>query len=245
MQPAVEIAQTIMSYCGPPPSPSELPSRWNFDPLLLVVLAVAAAAGFRAIDRKRDRQYFAGSIGLSLFLFVSPFCALGVALFAGRSVHHLILILGVAPLLALAFRARQWDIGLGRATALQALIFWLWHWPAFYSAALSNDALFWLMQISITGSAYLFWAALLRSEPIKAVGGLLATTVLMGALGALLTFSTRALYAPHWSSTAQWGLAPIEDQQLAGLLMWAPGSLPYLLIAIAILYRSMKLPAAA
>jgi putative membrane protein len=62
--------------------------------------------------------------------------------------------------------------------------------------------------------------------------------VAMGALGALLTFSRSALYAPHWLTTQAWGLSPIEDQQIAGIVMWAPASLVYLLAALTILYRS-------
>ena len=64
--------------------------------------------------------------------------------------------------------------------------------------------------------------------------------VQMGVLGALITFASRPLYAPHWSTTAPWGLAPLEDQQLAGLVMWAPAAAIYLLAALAILYRSLQ-----
>ncbi len=63
--------------------------------------------------------------------------------------------------------------------------------------------------------------------------------VAMGTLGALLTFAGRALYAPHLLTTQSFGLSPIEDQQIAGIVMWAPASLVYLLAALTILYRSM------
>ena len=49
-----------------------------------------------------------------------------------------------------------------------------------------------------------------------------------GLLGALLTFAGRPLYAAHLSTTAAWGLTPLEDQQLAGLIMWIPASLIHL-----------------
>ncbi len=67
----------------------------------------------------------------------------------------------------------------------------------------------------------------------------------MGALGALLTFANRALYAPHWLTTQVWGLSPLEDQQVAGIVMWAPASLVYMLAALVILYRSLGVKAAA
>ena len=40
------------------------------------------------------------------------------------------------------------------------------------------------------------------------------------------------LYAPHLATTAPYGLSPLEDQQLAGLIMWVPASLPYLAVAL-------------
>ncbi len=139
-------------------------------------------------------------------------------------------------------------VGLGRRalpgslavlTAVQALVFWAWHAPPLYAAALSNDALFWLMQATITGSAALWWAKVRQAPASAAVLALLATMVQMGLLGALLTFSGRALYAPHWLTTQFWGFSPLEDQQLAGLVMWAPASGLYLITALITLYRSM------
>ncbi|MFN3387777.1 MAG: cytochrome c oxidase assembly protein, partial [Allosphingosinicella sp.] len=51
-------------------------------------------------------------------------------------------------------------------------------------------------------------------------------------LGALITFSNSALYAPHYLTTAAWGFAPLEDQQVAGLIMWAPAAGLYLAAAL-------------
>ncbi len=177
-----------------------------------------------------------------IFLFVSPFCALGAALFSARAVHHLVLAAVLAPALALLLIriGRAPRVTLAVAAIAFAVTFWAWHWPSLYAAALSSDALFWLMQVTITGTSVLLWAGVLRAQASAAVAALLATMVQMGALGALLTFAQRPLYEPHWSATAAWGLAPLEDQQLAGLVMWAPGSLLYLMAAVTILYRSLQ-----
>jgi putative membrane protein len=61
--------------------------------------------------------------------------------------------------------------------------------------------------------------------------------VLMGVLGALITFAGRALYAPHWLTTQPWDMSPLQDQQIAGIIMWAPASAIYLLAAMVLLYR--------
>ena len=52
----------------------------------------------------------------------------------------------------------------------------------------------------------------------------------MGLLGALLTFAPQALYAAHAVAPLSWGLTPLGDQQLGGLIMWVPAMLPYLVI---------------
>jgi putative membrane protein len=61
--------------------------------------------------------------------------------------------------------------------------------------------------------------------------------VAMGVLGALITLATRPLYAPHQLGPWLWGLTPLEDQQIAGLIMWAPAAGIYLAAALLILAR--------
>jgi putative membrane protein len=93
------------------------------------------------------------------------------------------------------------------------------------------------MQVSLLGSAIGFWRAV-RAAPVPAaVAGLLATMVQMGLLGALLTFAGRPLYACHAITTQPWGLTPLEDQQLAGLIMWVPGGAIYLAAALRLAHR--------
>ena len=94
-----------------------------------------------------------------------------------------------------------------------------------------------LMQFTLLASAMGFWIAVRRTSPTTAMGAILITTVLMGLLGALITFAVRPLYAPHFASTLSWGVAPLEDQQLAGITMWAPGSIAYLAAAMWIGWR--------
>ena len=227
-------------YCGEAPIPAEWWARWNLAPeMLLVVLASLAAIRFSR-NRLRVRPAL-GAVAVFAFLYVSPFCALGSALFTVRIVHDVILAAVLAPLAVAALKLDLFSIrgSLGIWTAIHALTFWLWHAPPLYESAMSSDAVFWLMQTSITATAALWWAKVVRAPAPGAAIALLATMVAMGALGALLTFAHRALYAPHWLTTQSWNLSPLEDQQIAGIVMWAPASLVYLLAALAILYRSL------
>lgn len=229
-----------LPYCGPGPEPAEWFMRWNFDIVLLAIVFGVFALGMHLAPERRNKH--AALLLVVLVLFVSPLCALGSSLFTIRVVHHVALALLVAPLLvdSLSLHMRRIRFSLVQLTAFQAVIFWAWHSPALYSAALSNDAVFWAMQLTITVSAAIWWARLRQSQPMAAVGSLLATMVQMGALGALLVFVDRALYAPHWLTTQAWGLSPLEDQQTGGLIMWAPASAIYLLAAVILLYRSLQ-----
>ena len=227
-------------YCGAAPSPADWLGRWNLDPGLLVIVA-ALAWGCHRLRTLPDARPSAAATALGLFilLFVSPLCALTSALFSVRVAHHVVLVAAMAPLLVLAVPGRWLRLpgSLALWTAAQTVVYWTWHAPPLYAWALSHDAAYWLMQLTLLGIAVGFWSAARRASAPAAAVALLATMVQMGLLGALLTFSADALYAPHLASTLAWGFTPLQDQQLAGLVMWAPGAAFYLLAALVVLGR--------
>ncbi len=238
--------RTWVPYCGEAPSPEVWLSRWNLDPVLLTALGLLALAlWLPSIGRQRHAARLRSlrwAWGLTVLLYVSPLCALSSAFFTVRVIHHLALVLLIAPLLAfgLEHALRRVPTPLWTCTALAAVVFWIWHAPAPYSAALSSNAIYALMQFTLLASAMAFWSGVRRSGPVVAMAAILATTVLMGLLGALITFAERPLYPPHFASALSWGVAPLEDQQLAGITMWAPGSIAYLLAAVWIGWRWMR-----
>lgn len=215
-------------YCGVAPDFGEW--RWNLDPVLLVVLAVAT--GLMAVRLEGRRRAFGlAAMAVLAVGFVSPLCALSSALFSARTMHHVLLVGVAAPLLAGALSVRRYG-SLVLATAVQAVIFWAWHAPGAYAAALSNDGAYWVMQISLLASAVWFWACARAATAPVAVVALLAAMLAMGLLGAVLTFAGQAVYAPHAYTTLAWGMTPLEDQQAAGLIMWAPAAALYLFAAL-------------
>ena len=222
-------------YCGPGATPADWLGRWNFDPLLLAVLAaVMVAVAWKA--RGGARAAGLAAVAILAVVFVSPLCALSSALFSARTVHHVLLVTAAAPLLAWSLPSRSAG-PLALTTAAQAGVFWAWHAPAAYGWALSSDAAYWLMQLSLLGSAAWFWAAIRRASAPASVAALVLAMVAMGLLGALLTFAGQPVYAPHFATTQAWGLTPIEDQQAAGLIMWAPAAVVYLAAALLVLGR--------
>ncbi len=207
------------SYCGPAPLPSDLFYRWNFD-----LWALAVLVGL-AIFAGRNRPGTAAIIVLA-FAFLSPLCALSAALFSARVVHHVLLVAVAAPLLALSRPAKA-ATGVGLPFLLATATLWLWHVPAAYDAALSNMAVYWIMQASLFGSAGLFWRAAFSQAGGSGVGWVFIAYLAMGMLGALLTLAPQAIYATHATAPLLWGMSPLSDQQLGGLVMWMPAGLPF------------------
>jgi cytochrome c oxidase assembly factor CtaG len=125
----------------------------------------------------------------------------------------------------------------GMATAIHGVALWAWHAPLLFNAALRNDFVHWLQHVSFLVTALLFWWALLRSrERERGYGGavlyLFLTAAHSGFLGVLIALARRPVYPLQSENAALWGLSPLEDQQLAGLIMWVPFGLIYALAAL-------------
>jgi putative membrane protein len=149
----------------------------------------------------------------------------------------MVLTLLAAPLLVvggvdvLAARALGLNAGRrGRSEAIAAPIvfavaLWFWHMPQPYDAALQSHFTYWSMEISLLAASVLLWRCLLRDlslNPGAALAASFFTALQMTGLGALLTFAPRVLFAAHLTTTEPWGLSPLQDQQLGGLIMWLP-----------------------
>jgi cytochrome c oxidase assembly factor CtaG len=118
------------------------------------------------------------------------------------------------------------------AWLLHGAALWIWHVPALYALSVRSGAAHAAQHAAFLGTALVFWWAVLpvwrrRTGHGAAVFALFATVVHSGALGALLTVAPRPLYPVSDAAAAAWGLTPLEDQQLAGLVMWVPAGLAY------------------
>ncbi|ACK52287.1 conserved hypothetical protein [Methylocella silvestris BL2] len=256
------VTNTYIPYCGAAPTPTSI--AWNFDPALLAILAAGAllyAFALRPWDERRRDEFalrpfaFAAGWACLAMVFVSPLCNLSVALFSARIGQHMILALLAAPLLVLGgvdvlvARALRLDSERrGRLEAVAAPIvfavaLWLWHAPQPYDAALQSHFIYWIMEISLLAASVLLWRCLLRGlslNPGAALAASFFTALQMMGLGALLTFAPRVLFAAHLTTTESWGLSPLQDQQLGGLVMWLPFGLILTLHAVAALAACMR-----
>jgi len=130
------------------------------------------------------------------------------------------------------------------AWGVHAAALWLWHLPSWFEAALESNAIHALQHASFLFSALLFWWAALGSARRSAQGvallSLFTTMLHTGALGALLSLSPLVWYPSYLVATAQLGLDPLQDQQLGGLVMWAPAGVAYFVSGLMLAARLVR-----
>jgi len=122
---------------------------------------------------------------------------------------------------------------------------WLSHIPGMYDAALRNDYVHTLEHLTFAAAGLLYWWHLL--SPIRSrmrLGGMgpilymASTKILVGFLGILLAFAPDLLFTFYDEGGERWGLSPIDDQHVAGLVMALEQSL-VMGIALAYLFFRM------
>jgi cytochrome c oxidase assembly factor CtaG len=224
--------------------------------------------GVRVADAVR---FALGMIAVATAL-LSPIDALADRSFALHMVEHELLMVVAAPLLVLArpLEASVWGLPRGArhamaslarapaitrlcaaltgpvaATVVHAIVLWVWHVPALFVAALRSLPLHVLQHLCFFVSALAFWWAVAgggrrRAGPVS-LACLFATMLQTSALGALLTFAPSPWYADP-TQTRAFGLSALGDQQLGGLVMWVPGALAYVVVALWIVARWLARP---
>jgi putative membrane protein len=120
---------------------------------------------------------------------------------------------------------------------VQAAVIWGWHIPRFYEAALHSDAIHAIEHVSLVVSASLFWWAMVRGRYGRGGYGLgvlyvFLTALHSSALGALLTVSPSLWYGEYGRQAAVWRIDALADQQLAGLLMWIPAGVIFIVFGL-------------
>ncbi|KQP43166.1 cytochrome c oxidase assembly protein [Pseudorhodoferax sp. Leaf274] len=236
--------EDLMSLClagSLPALPQDWWQAWSLAPATLLPLLGLLA--WLLVHRRKPLP-LAGWTLLALAL-VSPLCRLAATLASAHMAQLMLLLAGMA-LLALGSSPRAHMPRPGPAAAVHGALLWLWHWPPLYAAVLEQPGLHVAALALLLASAWWFWRAVLLA-PLPQRGAallaLLATMAHTGLLGALLTFAGQPLYTLQAAGARAWGLEPLQDQQLAGLLMWVVGALGYLLAAVALALRWFAPPA--
>jgi putative membrane protein len=223
----------------------------------------------RGVSYVHAGLFAAGWLTLAVAL-VSPLHEYGEHLFLAHMVEHELLMTVAAPLLALsrplgtflhAFprgtrlaivrRARagiiqpiwRWLVDPLVATILHGIAIWIWHAPRLLDATLESSGMHRLQHISFLMTALFFWWAIVRL-PVREYGigaaHVFATMLHTSVLGALLTMAPRICYVRQTQDAPLFGWTPIEDQQMAGLFMWVPGSVIYLAFGLWLIRRWLE-----
>jgi putative membrane protein len=134
---------------------------------------------------------------------------------------------------ALRHPAAVWLLSVG--------VIWFWHAAAPYDAALDNQLLHVLEHASFLVTAVLFWQVVVGVRGAARVSGGLGVLLVFAMamqsvfLSVLLTFARTPWYSGYATTTASWGLDPLTDQQVAGVIMWIPAGGIYLAAALVLL----------
>jgi cytochrome c oxidase assembly factor CtaG len=132
------------------------------------------------------------------------------------------------------------------ATAVQGVVMWAWHAPALFDRALESFGWHIAQHSCFLVSSLIFWWAMLHPRRGSAGYGvsaacLFATSLIGGALGALMSLSQSPWYADYAAmGMSGIGLDPVTDQQLAGLVMWIPGGMVHGIAALVLFYKWLK-----
>lgn len=182
-----------------------------------------------------------------------------VYLFAGHMVQHLAITLVFPPLWLVGTPGWMWRPllqidwvrAVGRfltnpfvAALLASGTLYLWHIPVMYEWALADHDVHIAEHLSFMITAtIMWWPSLSRSEllppltPGKRMVYLFLLTIPMKGLGAVITVADDVLYPFYASQPRVFGLDPLTDQRLGGLIMWLPGGLVFWVSIAYIFFR--------
>ncbi|MDA0270223.1 MAG: cytochrome c oxidase assembly protein [Chloroflexi bacterium] len=255
---------------------------WNFDPIVVIPVALAAFYYARGLHRWDERSrlhsrwrvtsYYTGLVVLLLSV-QSPLDRLGEHHFSMHMVQHNVVMMLVPPLILLGAPTTPMLRGLPRwvrkrivtptlrssvgrgawrvltfpivALGMFTLLQWLWHlMPGWYDAALNNNALHLFQHFSFFAISMIFWWNIIDPKPLRSriplgfrilyfYGAMIPKHI----LAAMITFSPEPLYETYTRVHLFLPWDALQDQEIAGLLMWVPFGEAINLTVAAILFR--------
>ncbi|MDQ8147355.1 MAG: cytochrome c oxidase assembly protein [Gemmatimonadota bacterium] len=180
-------------------------------------------------------------------------------LFTGHMVQHLVLTFVTPPLLLLGVpgwmlrpalahpgvaAVARWVTVPRTAFALFNLVLAVWHLPPLYNSAMFYHPVHITQHLMFLVTAVIVWWPLLSPLPelprLSYPGQMLYSFLLtlpMTIVSIFIVYADHVLYPAYASAPRLWGLSPLEDQRLGGLLMWIPGGLFFYGLASVIFFR--------
>lgn len=217
------------------------PYAWSWNPEALVILGLTATYAF-AVQRHRAATWriacFGTAMGLLLLVSVTPIHTLGMHYLLTMHLLQNVVLAEWAPLLVVLGIPPALAISISRPGAISAVTYpavalplWLatymaWHLPWLYDAALENpNTLLHLEHATYFVTGVAMWWCVFQDEPHHLGSGgragyVFAAFVLGSPIGLVMALVPDAIYDFYVAAHHRvWGLDPLEDQQLAGMLM--------------------------
>ena len=237
--------------------------RWDVHPSVVIGLVLLGglyvSLGGLAAPRRRVAAFAAALVVLGLALN-GPLHDLSDAyLFSAHMVQHLVLMLVFPPLLLYGTPAwvarplvRAGWVRRPAAWATRpipaAVIFTaptaLWHFPVLYEAALRHHGLHIVQHLVFIAVSVIMWWPILSPVPELPRASypaqmlyLFLLGIPMSIVGALITLADGVLYPFYAAAPRVWGLGPLADQQIGGLIMWVPGGLMFWAVMTVVWFR--------
>ena len=228
---------------------------------LLAISAAYAFLCFRQAKNGRSASlwqqlaFHAGTLVVAIAL-LSPIDGLSdTDLFSVHMLQHVLITFVAPPLWLLGIRAEWMQVvkrfprlgsifaGLGNPVFAFLLfngVMWAWHWPVAYDMALGNETIHIFEHLMFIATALIGWLPIFGhllpegkrlTRPLR---GLYAVASIppCTALAAIITFSGTQLYTFYGQRALEWGLSPMADQALGGLIMWMPTDIIFLTAAL-------------
>jgi putative membrane protein len=176
----------------------------------------------------------------------SPLAHLDHHLLTAHMVMHLLLMTVAAPLILFGVRPSlvRWRPQLSFCWLVGALTVLLWHVPAIFELALESHFWHQFEHASFIVAGIVFWWPVIQLHPSPRWSVpvyLFLATLPCDALSAFLVFCGRVVYPPYLSGDHRmFGLSPLEDQALAGALMWVTVTFVYLIPALVLTARLLS-----
>jgi putative membrane protein len=236
---------------------------WRFAQARKEVLARGGSPAKRGVGPLQALAFAGGMLAL-LGALVSPLDGLGEDyLFSAHMLQH-VMLGDVAPLLILLSLSRViMRPATRRLTAVErrlgplaspaaCIVLWLtlmylWHIPALYDAATEHPLIHLFEHLSFFTAGVALWWPLIQPVPMRrSLTGLQPVAYIatakagLAALGIFLTWSTTAIYPYYEDRPRIWGLSPIEDQNVAGVIMMVEQSVTLALVLVALFVRMLQ-----
>jgi putative membrane protein len=171
---------------------------------------------------------------LMLALVVAPFLIMGTP---GELLRPILALPGVMPV-------ARWITAPSRCFAIFTVVVAGWHLPPLYNYALLHHPVHIVQHLMLLAASVLMWWPVLSPLPelprLSYPGQMLYLFLLsipMAIVSVYISYADTVLYPLYASAPRVWGISPMNDQMIGGLIMWIPGGLFFYTIISIIFFR--------